>query len=88
MSAKMASNEVIGGGATQPLPRDGGVAELPWRPNSQATPQGLDQSSKIKEVVPKMACWRASMTIRCYAFGASYLKKIFEIESVSKDPKK
>jgi len=34
----------------------GGIAQ---RPNSWASPQGLDQRSKI-EVVPNMACWRGS----------------------------
>jgi len=31
----------------------------PWRLKSRATPQGLDQRSKM-DVVPKMACWRGS----------------------------
>jgi len=34
---------VDGGGATRPLPRDGSAEEgTPRRPNTQATPQGLD----------------------------------------------
>jgi len=44
-----------GGGATRHLLRDGGVES----PNSQATPQGLDQKSKM-EVVPKMTRRRGS----------------------------
>jgi len=32
----------------------------PWRPNSRATPHGLDKSSKMEEVVPKMARRRGS----------------------------
>jgi len=51
---------MLGGGATRPLPRDGGVKELPRRPNSRATPQGMDQRSKMEEVVPKMARRRGS----------------------------
>jgi len=31
-----------GGGATRPLPRGGGMEETPRRPNSRATPKGLD----------------------------------------------
>jgi len=38
-----------------------GHGGTPRRPNSQATPQGLDQRSKMEKVVPKMArqlrCW-------------------------------
>jgi len=33
-----------------------GHGRTPWRPNSWAMPQGLDQKSKMEEVVPKMAC--------------------------------
>jgi len=36
-----------------------GRGGIPRRPNSQATPQGLDQGSKL-EVMPKMARWRSS----------------------------
>jgi len=43
------------GGTTRPLPRDEGAEQLH---NSQAAPQGLDQRSKMEEVVPKMACQR------------------------------
>jgi len=50
------------GGAARPLPMDGGREETPQRPNSQATPKGLDQSSKMEEVVPKMALRRGSDT--------------------------
>jgi len=32
-----------------------GAWRTPRRPNSRATPQGLDQRSKMEEVVPKMA---------------------------------
>jgi len=32
----------------------------PRRPNSRATPQGLEQRSKMEEVVPKMARRRGS----------------------------
>jgi len=54
-----------GGGATRPLPRDGGLegwrhGGTPWRSNSRATHKGLDQRSKIEEVVPKMARRRGS----------------------------
>jgi len=39
-----------------PTPSEGwGRGETPRRPNSRATPQGLDQMSKMEEVVPKMA---------------------------------
>jgi len=56
-----------GGGATRPFPRDGGVEELYGDPTvgprpkvwTRATPQGLDQRSKM-EVVPKMARRRGS----------------------------
>jgi len=41
-----------GGGATRPLPRDGGVEELHGDPTVRLR-KGLDQRSKIKEVVPK-----------------------------------
>jgi len=37
-----------------------GHGETPRRPNSRGTPQGLDQRSKMKEVVPKMARRRGS----------------------------
>jgi len=41
-----------------PTPSDRWRREgTPRRPNSRATPQGLDQRSKIEEVVPKMARW-------------------------------
>jgi len=32
-----------------------GAQRTPWRLNSKATPQGLDQRSKMEEVVPKIA---------------------------------
>jgi len=55
---------IINCSATRPLPRD--VVGLAWRnpqrPNSQATPQGLDQRSKMEEVVPIMACRCGSVT--------------------------
>jgi len=51
-----------GSGATRPLPRDGAArknsAERRPNTNSQATPKGLDQRSKLEDVVPKMARWR------------------------------
>jgi len=37
-----------------------GHGGTPQRPNSWATPQGLDQRSKMGEVVLKMACWKGS----------------------------
>jgi len=51
---------VGGGGATRPLQRDWGVEELQRRPNSRATPQGLNQRSKLEEVVPKKVRRRGS----------------------------
>jgi len=42
------------GGAIRPL------REMEIQRNSRATPQGLDQRSKMEDVVPKMACWRGS----------------------------
>jgi len=30
------------------------------QPNSRATFQGLDQRSKMEELVPKLACWTSS----------------------------
>jgi len=42
------------------LPRDGGVEDLHRDPNSWATPQDLDQKSKMEEVVLKMARRRGS----------------------------
>jgi len=51
-----------GGGATRPPPRDGITEEFrgvwgrggtPRRPNSRATPQGLDQRSKMEAVAPE-----------------------------------
>jgi len=47
-------------GATRPRLRAGGPGGTPLRPNSQATPQSLDQRSKMKDVVPKMARRRGS----------------------------
>jgi len=44
-----------------PTPSEGwGRRGTPLRRNSWATPQGLDQKSKMEEVVPKMARRRAS----------------------------
>jgi len=37
-----------------------GCGGTPQRPNSRATPQGLDQRSKMKEVVRKIARRRGS----------------------------
>jgi len=48
-----------GGGATRPLPRDGGVEELYGDPTVGPRPD-LDQRSKMEEVVPKMARRRGS----------------------------
>jgi len=45
---------VSDGGATRPLPRDGGVEILHGDATVGPKPQGKDQRSKI-EVVPKMA---------------------------------
>jgi len=36
------------------------MEELHRGPTVGATPQGLDQRSKMEEVVPKMAHWRGS----------------------------
>jgi len=38
-----------------------GRGGTPRRPNSRATPQGLDQMSKMEEVVPKMRAGEAQM---------------------------
>jgi len=43
-----------GDGSTRPLPRNGGAEELHRGQQSGPTP-GLDQRSKMEEVVPKMA---------------------------------
>jgi len=44
-----------------PTPSDGwGCGGAPRRPSSPATPQGLDQWSKMEEVVPKMVRRRGS----------------------------
>jgi len=51
-------NFSFGGGAT--ASEGWSCGETPRRPNSRATPQGLDQRSKIEEVVPKMARQRGS----------------------------
>jgi len=49
------------GGASRPLPRDGGVAELRGDPAySWGTPQGLDQRSKMEEAVSQMTRRRSS----------------------------
>jgi len=37
-----------------------GRGETPRRPNSRGTPQGMDQKSKMEEVVPKIARRRGS----------------------------
>jgi len=50
-----------GGGATQPFPRDGGVEKLHGDPTLGPRPQGLDQRSKMKDVVPKMERRKAQM---------------------------
>jgi len=42
------------GGATRPLPRDGGIEELHGDPTVGPRPQGLDQRSKMEEAVPKI----------------------------------
>jgi len=47
--------KLSGGGATRPLPWDGGVEELYGDPNSRATSQVLGQRSKMKEV--KLRMW-------------------------------
>jgi len=39
-----------------------GAWRTPQRPNSRATPQGLNQRSKMEEVVPKIASRRDSET--------------------------
>jgi len=49
----LAVSETVDGGATRPLPRDGGTDKFCKGPNIWATPQSLDQRSKM-EVVPKM----------------------------------
>ena len=46
-----------GGGTTRPIPRDGGAER---RPNSRATPQGLDHRLKIKREEPKIDLPRGS----------------------------
>jgi len=51
------SESGVGGGATRPLPKDSSR-----KPNSRTTPQGLDQRSKMEEVVPKIARRRGSDT--------------------------
>jgi len=44
-----------------PIPSEGwGCGGTPRRPNSRAMPKGLDQSSKMEEVVPKVARRRVS----------------------------
>jgi len=46
-----------------PIPSEGWWWErggTPRKSNSLAMPQGLDQSSKMEEVVPKMARWKGS----------------------------
>jgi len=39
---------------------DEGVEELHRDLNSPVTPQGLDQRSKMEEIVPKVMHWRGS----------------------------
>jgi len=46
---------VLGGGWYPTLPTDKGT---PQRPNMRATPQGLDQRSKLEEVGLKLMCRR------------------------------
>jgi len=54
--AKMKSFVVV-----LPDPFEGwGRGGTPRRPSSRATPEGLNQRSKMEEVVPKMACRRGS----------------------------
>jgi len=55
-------NESHGGGSgtTRPLPKDGARRNTPRRSNSLATPQDLDQKSKMEKVVPKMVHRRGS----------------------------
>ena len=48
-----------GGGTTRPLPRNGGAEEF-RRPNSRATPQGLDHRSRIDREEPKIDLRRGS----------------------------
>jgi len=55
------------------LPRDGGVEELCGDPNSRTTPQGLNQRSKMEEVVPKMAHRRG---LRCGTIQKEVVAKL------------
>jgi len=52
-SEKFCKTVIFGGGGT------------PRRPTSRATPQGLDQRSKLEEVVPKMARLRGLFLFVC-----------------------
>jgi len=49
-------------GATRPLPRDWGAEELHGDPTVESR-QGLDQRSKMEEVVPKMTRREAQMRL-------------------------
>jgi len=49
----LAVSETAGGGATRPLPRDGGTEKFRKDPNSRAMLQSFDERLKLK-VVPKM----------------------------------
>jgi len=56
-TVKMFLHKTLGGGgaATRPLSEGWGRGGTQRRPNSRATPQGLNQRSKMEEVVLKMA---------------------------------
>jgi len=73
----------VGGGVgvTRPFPRDGGAEEFFGDTNSRATPQGLDQKSKMEEVVPKMARRRGSDTDN--PEGGELVPKFLQMTSVS-----
>jgi len=61
-----------------PIPSEGwGHGRIPRRPDSRATPQGLDQRSKMEEVVPTMARPRGLKQLRSISLNNT----IFSIQT-------